>query len=245
LNDTLIGIARQFHISLEELLAANPDMGSQPLIVGKTLTIPPEILPSGTTTPTPIPVVIRQIRCYPNKDGSLTCLVLLENTTSSAIQNLSITVSLEGSDQTTLGSQSAYSITEVLLPGKSTVLSAFFQSAPLVEFQPHAVVLTATVLPVIGNRYVATTIQNPLVQVNWGGLSAHVEGTISLSDSAGTASQIRILGTAFDRSGNVVGYRLWENGGELSPGKSLAFDFIIASFGPGIDHIELSAEAVK
>ena len=94
LNDTLIGIAFQFNISLEDLLNANPSAENQPLIVGQELIIPMADEPGTTLTATPFPIQVSQLNCYESKDESLQCLALIMNEYSEWIQNLSTQIHL-------------------------------------------------------------------------------------------------------------------------------------------------------
>jgi LysM repeat protein len=245
LNDTLTGIAAKFNITLQELLAANPSADSQALTVGTTLTIPTGQELSNSPTVTPLPVTIQQKNCFPNQDGSLWCLVLLKNDSSAPLQNLSVLINLQSSDQTIFNSQAAYAPLDVLPPGLSLVVSTLFQKPIPVDFQILAQILSASHLANFDNLYLPISLQNSLVQIDWGGLSARVRGEAILGGSAAEARRVWILGVAYDEAGNVIGFRRWESNSPLSTGESLSFDFLVASLGPEIDHVDLILEAAK
>ncbi|MEK6256105.1 MAG: LysM peptidoglycan-binding domain-containing protein, partial [Chloroflexota bacterium] len=64
-NDTLIGIATRFNIALEALVAANPGLDPNFLIVGADLLIPAGAgsITSELPTPTPVAIIIQSPHC--------------------------------------------------------------------------------------------------------------------------------------------------------------------------------------
>jgi hypothetical protein len=86
-------------------------------------------------------------------------------------------------------------------------------------------------------------MHNTLVQVNADGRSANVSGQVLLPGDARAASQVWVAGTAYDEAGRVVGVRRWESTAGLSPGRSLAFEFMISSIGGEIARVEFAVEA--
>ncbi len=242
-NDTLIGIARKFHITLEQLISANPLFGSQVLTVGLLLVIPPEQNVESEPTATPWPVSIQQNPCYRNLDGSLWCLVLLKNEYAETLQNLSIVISLLDSNNEVVSSKTAYAPMDMLPPGKSVALGALFHEAIPDGYHPQTQLLSASLLPSTDKRYPLVHLQNNLVQVKWGGMSARVSGQVVLDLQSDAAERVWILAVAYDQSGTVIGFRRWESNNPLSPKDILFFDFEVSSLGPDIDHIELLVEA--
>jgi hypothetical protein len=245
LNDTLIGIAHKFNITFEDLLAANPSIGSQPLTVGMVLTIPSRQEASASPTVTALPVVIQKVQCFPNADGSLWCLALIKNDTAGSLQNLSVSINLQSSDQTTSNTMIAFAPLDILPPGKSMPISAFFPAHLPNGLVPQSQVLTASILPASDNRYLPVALQNTLIEIDWNGLSALVSGDALIVQSSTNASRVWILAVAYDQDGNAIGFRRWESNVSLPPGQILSFDFLVASLGPVIDHVELLVEATK
>lgn len=245
LNDNLTSIAKKFNITLEELLAANPKIGSQALTVGTVLTIPTGQVSASERTATPVPVTIQQVQCYPNQDGSFYCLALLKNDHPETLQDLSVLISLVGSDGTILNSQTAYSLLDLLPPGKSIPLIALFQAPIPQNWQPQTRLLTASFMRSTGSFYPSITLLNNLVEVDWGGLNARIHGQAVLSASNRQASRVWVLAVAYDQVGNVIGFTRWESNSSLSYPDQLSFDFSVASLGPQIDHVEVLVEAAK
>jgi LysM repeat protein len=245
INDNLTSIAKKFNITLEELLAANPKIGSQALTVGTVLTIPTSQVSSSVPTATPVPVTLQQVQCYPNQDGSLYCLALLKNDHPETFQNLSVLITLVGPDGTILNSQTAYSPLDLLPSGKSIPMITLFQAPVPQNWQPQARLLTASLLLSANSLYPSISLQNSLVEVDWGGLNARIRGQAFLSASNLKASRVWVLAVAYDQVGNVIGFTRWESNFTLSYPDHLSFEFTVASLGPQIDHVDLLVEAAK
>ncbi len=242
-NDTLIGIALKFNITLEQLISANPLIGSNALTVGLKLIIPPGQNIKSDPTATPWPVYIQETQCYRNLDGSLWCLALLKNEFAETLQNLSIVISLIDPNNMVLSTKTAYAPMDLLPPGKSLVIGVLFHEIIPDDFHPQTQILSASRLPSSDNRYPLIHLQNHLAQVDWGGLSARVSGKLMLDQQSDGAERVWILAVAYDQSGTVIGFRRWEYNNPLAPADVLSFDFVVSSLGPEIDHIELLVEA--
>lgn len=244
-NDTLTGIARKFNLDLEELLSANPSVGSQALTVGLVLIIPPPQRPASESTATPWPVSIQQTQCYQNQDGSLWCLALLNNEYPETLQNLSVDISLLDSNGNVVSNKIAYAPLDLLPSGRSMVIGALFPAPILddVRYQTH--LLTASRLPSSDKNYPPIHLQNNLVQVDWGGLNAIVSGQVALDSQNSTANRVWLLALAYDSTGKVIGFHRWESNKSLTSGEVLSFEFGVSSLGPKIDHIDLLVEAAQ
>ncbi len=90
-DDTLLGIAARFGLSLDDLLAANPGVDPRFLTIGLTLTIP--LAPEGNI-PQPqvlqIPLVLSPPRCFPLPDASQWCIVQVSNPNDFPVSTVSL-----------------------------------------------------------------------------------------------------------------------------------------------------------
>jgi LysM repeat protein len=241
-GDTMSGIAEQFGVKLDDLLAANPEVSSNAMSVGTTLKIPSDLAnPSGEPTPTPAPFTVEQIECYPTTDGGMWCFVLAHNDFPDFMENVSAQISLVDSNGTTIGSQSALLALNILPPNRSLPLAAYFPNVPA-DAKPQVQILTAIRLLPDDKRYLPATINNTLVQVNAGGKSVQVNGQVLLN-GAKDAKQVWVTGTAYDEAGRVVGFRRWESTQGMSAGGSLSFEFMVSSVGGRIARVEFAVEA--
>jgi LysM repeat protein len=243
-GDTISSIALDHNVSIDDLLAANPEISPNAMSVGQVINIPsnPEN-PSGEPTPTPVPFTIQQIECYPTADQGMWCFVLAHNDFPDFMENVSVQVTLIDANKAVLASQTALLPLNILPPNTSLPLTVFFPPEIRSGVRPQVQVLTAIRLLSNDERYLPATINNTLVQVNADGRSAHVNGQVLIAAGAKAASQVWVVGTAYDNAGHVVGVRRWESNTSLSPGGSLPFEFMISSLGARIERVEFAVEA--
>ncbi|MDO9348305.1 MAG: FxLYD domain-containing protein, partial [Anaerolineales bacterium] len=210
---------------------------------GALLTIPLGGNTSGEPTPTPVPLTILQTDCWPSAEGGLWCFALAHNNYAETIENLSVQFTLlDGSGQE-IGSQVAYGLLNILPAGRNMPIAAFVPAPVPANVHPRVQVLTAIRLPANDSRYLPIALQNTLVRVDWPGRTAHVSGRAALTTQSTTAGTLWVLGVAYDQYGHVVGVRRWDSSAALNAESSLAFDFLVYSLGPPIDHVDLLVEA--
>jgi LysM repeat protein len=243
-GDTISSIALKFGVSMDDLMAANPEVSPNAMSVGQVINIPsnPEN-PSGESTPTPASFTIQQIECYPTADQGMWCFVLVHNDFPDFMENVSAQVTLVDSNNVTLESQTALLPLNILPPDTSLPLMVFFPPEIPPDAQPQVQVLTAIRLLPGDERYLPATINNTLVQVNADGRSARVNGQVLLPGEAKAANQIWVTGTAYDQAGRVIGVRRWDSNAGLAPGGSLPFSFMVSSLGGRIERVEFAVEA--
>ena len=241
-NDTLIGIADEYGITLEQLKAANPEVDPLYLRVGTELIIPLGGIIPAEPTVTPVPVLIRQLNCYPTADGGLWCLALVTNDTADTLENLSAWVTLHDQDGEEIASQVAFGPLNILLPGKSMPIAVFFPAPLPAVMVPEAQLLTAIRILPTDERYVPAILQSTLVQVDWNARTAQLSGQIILPQPGSWTTQTWVLAVAYDSGGNVIGFRRWDHYDLLTEGERREFSFSVSSLGPEIASVELLVE---
>jgi LysM repeat protein len=242
-GDTLSGIALRYHISLESLIAANPGIQPSLLAIGTKLTIPLGPVPSGEPSPTPVPVVLLQARCWAGPQGGQWCFALVHNDDSESLENLSAQFSLISPDGQAIASLSAFAPLDVLPSGQSMPLAVYFPPPIADQVLPRVQILTSTRLLPGDTRYLPAVLENTLVSVDWAGRSAQVSGKVYLAATSGTAQTVWVLASAYDADGELVGLRRWEAASPLAAGEGLGFHFQVASVGAEITHVDLLVEA--
>jgi LysM repeat protein len=246
-GDTFGAIANRFGIRLEDLIAANPGTSPNALSVGITIVIPNAPVSTAMPAPTPASITLGAVDCWPTLDGSLWCFVPVTNSTGDTLENLAAQISLVAADGKVVTSQTALAPLDILPPGKSTALSAFFVSPIPQGSIPQAQLTTAIRILSTDTRYVPAVVQNTLSQIDWTGTTAHINGSVRLGgDSLPAellANRVRVAAIAYDVTGRVVGIRRWESLSPLTPGLALPFDFQVASIGPAIDRVDIQVEA--
>ncbi len=243
-DDTMSQIAEKFHVSLDALRAANPDVNPNAMTVGTELKIPssPANL-TGESSPTPEPASVKQIECYPTADQSMWCFVLVHNDYSDFMENVSAQVTLVDANGQTLSSQLAFSPLNILPPNTSLPLVTFFAPSIPADVRPQVQILTAIRLLPNDARYLPAAVQDTLVQIDSSGRFAQISGQVYLAPESKAASQIWVAAVSYDKSGRVVGVRRWESNTGLSPDNALPFALQVSSVDGEIDRVEFAVEA--
>jgi LysM repeat protein len=243
-DDTLSQIAERYHVSLEALRAANPDVNPNAMPVGMELKIPSSpVNVSGESTPTPVPAAVKQIQCRPTAERAMWCFVLIHNDYPDFMENLSAQVTLLDANGQAIASQTAFMPLNILPPNTSLPLMTFFAPDVPADAKPQAQILTSIRLPPGDERYLPAVIQNTLVEINSSGLSAQAKGSVYLPPESKAATQVWVAAVAYDKAGRVIGVRRWESNAGLSAGNSLSFEMMIASLAGAIDRVEFAVEA--
>lgn len=237
-DDTMLGIAFQFGIKLEDLQAANPKVDPHYMGEGLQLIIPisgeiPEALP----TPTPVPVQLEHTRCYRSGDGGAWCISAIRNNQETSLENLSVWMGLYNSEGEIISSQTAYSPLNILRPGSTIPIMAYFSPSLPNEFQVQTEEVSAFSVPADDQRYLDTQVKVDAVEINPDGGGAAVRGEVLLPDNSPALSQLWVLAVAYDAQGNIVGARKWKSAGEKE------FELTVFSVAGVIDHVEMLSEA--
>jgi LysM repeat protein len=243
-GDTMSGIAFKFGVSLDELVAANPDISPNSMSIGTKLNVPgSSARPASASTSTPVPAPVKGIECYPTADQGMWCFVLVYNDTPDVIENLSAQVTLLDADGQTLSSTPALSPLNILPPGDSLPLMVYFLPVIPTDARPQVQLLMGIHLQSDDTRYLPVTLYNTLTQVDGSGRNAQVSGMVRLPEGGAPADLVWVAAVAYDRSGRVVGLRRWESTTGITPGGSLQFSFEVSSLAGAIERVEFVAEA--
>lgn len=247
-GDTLIGISNRFSVTVDDILLINPGLVAAALTPGQEIKIPSVPASPDLPTPTPALVTLAEPDCYQTLDGGLQCFVLATNPFGEMLENLTAQMSLVDAGGKSLASQVAISPLNILPPGQSTALAAFFP-APLPEgsYEPKAQLATSIRLLASDVRYLPVRAQNVAAIVAWDGASAQVRGLVSPLPGADQAEipagEVWLGATAYDAQGKVVGVRRWESQASLPAGGRLPFEMQVSSSGAPIARVEVVAEA--
>jgi len=256
-GDTMGGIAFNYGLSLEQLLAANPTVQPRMLSVGTVLIIPLEgELPTAAPQPTSLPLQTAPLQCYSQAGGGIWCFLLVTNDQAQTVESLSVTISLASTAGENLGSQPASTLLDLLRPGETLPLVAYFPAPVAGEVLPQVGPLSALPVPEEDTRYLSVSFQPAETSISADGLSAHVTGQVILPQEDPAAEAIWLAGVAYDAQNRVVGVRKWEivspcssaaqEAGTPQPEagcSQLPFEGEIYSLGPAIERVEIFVEA--
>ncbi len=265
-GDTLLAIAIRYGITLQDLMAANPDVNPRILSIGTELIIPleqkqgtPEVIP----TATPLPVGLQIPGCYPTAEGGLWCFAAMHNELTQAVENLSAWINLIAPGGEVVTGTLAVPPLNLLPAGQSLPLAAYFPS-PLPEgVSAKAQLLTASPVSADSGRYLAVQLEISQTSLDTSGLMATVKGRIEypISAAAGITGTVPLTGTvtpggepppastlwaaviAYGENGDIVGMRKWESEKPLPAGKHREFEITVYSMGPRIARTEVLVEA--
>lgn len=232
-GDTFSQLGERFKIPQDELRAANPGINPNGMPVGGTLIIPDiSTSPAAAWTPTPVPVPISQISCHASADPGWWCFALIENTTPAMLENVAAQINLLDANHTAVMSQTAFALLDVIPPNSALPVYVFFPNAGG-DLTPQAQLLSAVQLDVHDARYLPAEISHAVVEINWDGLTARVNGRVELPAAA---QKVWVVAVAYAEDGRVVGLKRWE-------GATPRFDFSVASLGPAIEFVAFVVEA--
>ena len=245
-------IAGRYGVTVAQIVAANPGINANILSIGQKINIPYPLPGSNPTTggavvgnPSPTPVVfsLGTVDCYHSLEGGAWCFVLVTNGQGNPIEDVSAEIQLFNSAGQPVASQVTYAMLDIIPPGGTLPIAAYFAAPVAFPVTAKADVRTGTLVPTGDTRYLAATIQSPSVAISTDGLSATVTAQVQMNDPAKGASSIWVAAVAYDSSGRVVGVRRWMSKAGLPAGQSQPVSLIVYSSGAAIARVELAVEA--
>ncbi len=248
-GETVSGIAQMYGVTVDAILAANPKLNPNLMLIGSMLVIPAG---SGTKAPagelatvTPLPVRLDGVHCAAVQGGGAWCFVLAHNPQKIGVESVSAVIRIADENGEGMLSQVAFAPLNLLPSGGTLPLAAYFPPPSPDYIQVSAELLTALPVNAGDNRYLPAGLSGVKTNILPDGLSANVSGTITLDKGSARAQQVWVLATAYDLSGQVVGLRRWEMGSEqsLKPGKQMTFAVAVYSTGGKIERVDTQVEA--
>jgi LysM repeat protein len=246
-DDSMLAIAINYGISLEQLLAANPSVQPRMLSVGTVLVIPLEgVLATPEPTEAPLPLQASQPLCYPQADGGLWCLMLVLNDQAGAVENLTGRISFFSPSGESLGSQTVFAPLDLLQSSEKLALAAYFPPPLAGEWIVQGELLSA--LPVADGdpRYLSAAFQLDSLTIAPDGKSAGVFGVVLLPEGQPSVGTLMLAGTAYDVYGRPVSVRKWQVENPCPSGEicsRIPFEGVLYSLGPAIVQVELLVQA--
>jgi LysM repeat protein len=207
-GDTLLAIAAQFGVTAEAIQEANGIVDPRRLQIGQELIIPrPEEDPEQppTSTPTPLPMVIRGLNLQQTPVGSLWVLGEVYNPGSEPLSEVMVQVSLFGGSGQLLATETVFPQLDMILPGRAVSFATLFADPPRQFAQYQAVVLAG--VPTSSNtRYYLDLAASNLQGQTVGAARYRVTGKLQ-NVGARDAESLRLLVTAYDDQDRVIAVR--------------------------------------
>ncbi len=240
-GETLGVIAWTYGVSLDELLAMNPDVDARAMSVGIELLIPYQTVTPANQTPVPTAVFmpVEHVSCQTAADGGIWCFMTVKNSGTTILESVSVNVNIADMEANQVFAQMGYAPLNLLNPGETMPVAVYFSPPVPSPFQYSAQFVSAIPLDDAGSRYVSVTLSEVETGLDDLGRLGNVTGKYTLADQG---SVVRIVAAAYDENGSLIGLRRWEQQGQLTEG---SFDFQVYAVTGIIDHIAVLAEAQR
>jgi LysM repeat protein len=249
-GEDMLGIAILYNITLQELIAANPEVKPNLMSVGTVLIIPGNAVEeqqvtttSAAVRATALPVNLSPVFCAVTQEGGAWCSLAVSNPQQIALEGVVSQLQLVDRQNNARRAQEATLPLDLLQPGQILPIAAYFAPPLPADYEVFAEIVSA--LPYPGDdRYLPVKLGQQKVIFTENGLSASITLDILLPPGA-SAKRVWVAATAYDQQGNVIGLRRWEKPANqvLDPGKTFPVSLNVYSTAGPIARIELAAEA--
>jgi LysM repeat protein len=258
-GDMLGGIAFQYGLTVDDLLAANPGIDPGFLTIGTSLVVPleeNELLVEAT--PVPMPIHVEEPECYPTSDGGAYCILLATNNGELGVENLAVKIVFLSTEGERLGEEIAMTPFNVLPAGESLPMQVYFPDPLETGLMPYGEVTSGFPITEDSSRYSGAEVELDDVVIGPDGIHASAQGVVSLPPGSEIPDYIWVAAIAYGDNGDVVGMRKWEAPAEEScPDleapptniesadlvECLNFEMTVFSLGPEIERVEVHVEA--
>ena len=237
-GDTLLGIALQYGVSVEDLQEANPALNPNLMPIGATVVIPlSKENPAGLPTPTPVPLPLGVPYCYPQADGGAWCLVAVRNPGDTPVESLSGWLMGKGVEEALM------SPLNLLPPHERTVMAAYVPRWP--GEAPRVFVNTALAVDPkeVEQRYVSVsvTVQR---QFPSQGRVVTLEGLVRWP-AGQKPREIWLAGWGEDAQGRPTAWRRWVLTPPQDGAAMIPFKVTLYALGAPIATVHLRAEGLR
>jgi LysM repeat protein len=250
-GDTLMGIALQYGVTLDELYQVNGVLKPELLQIGQEVVIPvpgsvgkPTNNDSGAViapTPPPLPVQVEHAARYQTPVGSVWVLGEVFNSTDQPIENVQVRVSLLDATGLEVDSALPFVSLDAIPPGGRVPFSVLFEGPPVSVIDFQAYVVRADPSYNHNTRY--ATLEVSEVQMKQEGTQYRVLGKVTNTGATNVAGAQTVV-TLYDDKGHVSGFRQYAlPDDQLGPGGVVNFDVSPDPSAPAVANSAVSAQA--
>lgn len=235
-GDTLLGIALQYGVTLEELYQVNGVLKPELLQIGQSIVIPaPGSVgrpaagnPGAVIAPTapPLPAQVERAMRFQTPVGSVWVLGEVYNPTDQPLENVQLWVALLDSTGMEVASDRPFAALDVVPPGGRSPFSVLFPAPPptIVDFQ--ALVTRADLAYNAAVRYAQLAVSD--IQTTPTGSQYRVTGRVANAGATNTAGAQLVI-TLYDDQNRVTGFRQFPlPDDQLAIGGSVPFDVLVS-----------------
>ena len=216
-GDTFFGVALEYGVTLDALLAANGLAETDILRIGQSLIIPIETEVDEVTdgiappvgnmllpTPTPLPLGIVQAAMYETPVGGVWCMGEVVNDLDAPVTNLQVRATLVTVDGAPLATKMALAAADYLPPGERAPFAVLFQDPPTGVADMQVSLLRAETVSAVTENFVPLTVVASEGAVS--GPQYRVAGEIA-NESGAAVTRVVVVVTLYNADGYVMGYR--------------------------------------
>ena len=210
-GDTLIPIARQFGVTVQEIIDANGIADPRRLRIGQEIIIPVRPVESGPTvvpTPTPVDLQIQGLAFHRTPVESLWCLGEVLNISGQPAEEVQVRVSLHDAQGRLLEWGTAFTEIDIVPDGGRAPFAIRFAGSPASFAQYQTQVLRGVPSTHLGPRYPDLEV----IEEHGGWLDDNnyrVRGQV-LNSGQYDAEKVALIITLYDDEAHVVGARTVE-----------------------------------
>lgn len=242
-GDTLIPIARQFGVTVQEIIDANGIADPRRLRIGQEIIIPVRPEESGPTvvpTPTPVDLQIQGLAFHRTPVESLWCLGEVLNVSGQPAEEVQVWVSLHDEQGQLLEWGTAFTEVDIVPDGARAPFAIHFAGAPASFAQYQTRVLRGVPSTHLGPRYPDLEVIEEHGEALDDG-NYRVRGQV-LNGGQFDAEQVAVIITLYDSEAHVVGARTVEIPAEVFLAGALApFQVELTPMGP-VDRYEIQVQ---
>ncbi|MHC1782685.1 MAG: LysM peptidoglycan-binding domain-containing protein [Anaerolineaceae bacterium] len=244
-GEDLGGLALKYGVSLAEIMAANPEIDPRMISIGTAIIIPSAASEESAAAPQAAEagVSIQPPHCLLNAGGGLTCFSAVRNEHEAPVENISLNFILLDAEQNEITSQLSYAPLNLLPTGAAMPFLANFQGPLPSSYSIRADLAGA--LPGAGSpeRYLNHSLEGASAEIAADGLSARVSGQVQLAPDQANAGTTWVLAVGYNRAGDVICLRRWEDTAGIEAGQGRTFEFTIYSSREKIERVEFLSES--
>jgi LysM repeat protein len=242
-GDTLIPIARQFGVTVQEIQDANGITDPRRLSIGQEIIIPVHVEETGPTvvpTPTPVALQIQGLGFHRTPADSLWCLGEVVNLSGRPAEEVQVQISLHDEQGQLLASSAAFTQLDILAADGRAPFAIQFAAPPTSFAQYQTRVLGGVPSTHLGPRYpdlvVAEDFGEWLDDNNY-----QVRGQVENRGQA-DAEHVVVVVTLYDEEEHVVGSRTVEIAADLFlTGAKAPFEVTLTPLGP-VDRYDVQVQ---
>jgi LysM repeat protein len=252
-GDTLLSIALQYGVTLDELYQVNGVLKPELLQIGQAVVIPVSGSAGRATnnnsgavvapTPPPLPVQVEHAARYQTPVGSVWVLGEVFNSTDQPIENVQVRVSLIDVTGTEVDSALPFVALDTIPPGGRVPFSVLFESPPVNVIDFQAFVVRADPAYTHNTRYATLEVSD--LQTKQEGTQYRVSGKVTNTGATNVAGAQTVI-TLYDDKGHVTGFRQYAlPDDQLGSGGVVAFDVLVSPdpSAPKVANSTVSAQA--